>query len=501
MLRWALIFLVVALIAGVFGFLGLASAAVGIARVLFALFLVLFLVALIGHRQARVKVRASRDQDGSKRRVEMSKRIFAVLLSITICGLLTGARPSHDETERLANAGAVLDEILSVQEDIPQELLDKAECVVVFPSVKEAAFIVGGQYGRGVMVCRSGSNHMGPWGAPAMMALEGGSVGLQIGGQSVDLVLLIMNKRGADSLLSSKVKLGADASVAAGPKGRSALAATDAFLRAEILSYSRSRGLFAGISLEGTTVRPDDDASSKVYGREVKAREILGGGANVSVPEAGRRLVNRLQKASPQNLSDVDTTPKQSSSSAATNGDDSHKTTNGDSHRQNQAPRTQSDEARQRSVDRLAREVRHELVMLPYYSIFDNLTYKVEDRQVTLGGQVTRSSLRSDAENVVKDIEGVERVVNDIEVLPLSPNDDRIRRAVYYSLYSQNSPLFRYGVGSLDSIHIVVKNGHVTLEGYVDSEGHKNLAGIRAKSVSGTFSVRNNLRVVKNERS
>ena len=179
----------------------------------------------------------------------------------------------------------VLKEILDVPDDIPQNLLDKAECVIVYPSVLKAAFGMGASYGRGVMTCRSGENFKGPWGAPSMMALEGASIGFQIGAQATDFVLLVMNDRGASSILSSKVKLGADASAAAGPKGRDAEADTDVTMRAEVLSYSRARGLFAGISLEGSTVRPDNDGNETVYGTKIAARDVVLKGA---VTAAGR---------------------------------------------------------------------------------------------------------------------------------------------------------------------------------------------------------------------
>jgi len=233
----------------------------------------------------------------------MRKRIELLFLSAVLLATPAFAQDIEKDQERLKNAGVVLKEILDIPEDIPQDLLDKAECVVVFPSVVEAAFVVGGQYGRGVMVCRGGKDFTGAWGAPAMYALEGASVGFQIGVQATDFVLMVMNQHGADSLLGSKVKLGVDASVAAGPKGRQAEAATDAYLRAEILTYSRSRGLFAGISLEGSTVRPDEDANKRVYGRAVSARAIVQG-SGLSTPQAGRTLVSRLQTASPHNLSD-----------------------------------------------------------------------------------------------------------------------------------------------------------------------------------------------------
>lgn len=205
--------------------------------------------------------------------------------------------------ERLEQSATVLEEVLGMPETLPQELLDKAECVVVLPSVKKFAFGLGGSYGAGAMVCRSGKDFRGPWGPPAMYRLDGGNIGFQLGGQATDFILLIMNPKGANALLKSKVKLGADASAAAGPKGRATGAATDATMHAEILTYSRSRGLFAGVSLEGSSLRPDNDASEKIYRREVSARDIVLG-SGVAVPAAGRPLVHLLQKTSPKNLSE-----------------------------------------------------------------------------------------------------------------------------------------------------------------------------------------------------
>jgi lipid-binding SYLF domain-containing protein len=202
------------------------------------------------------------------------------------------------EVDRVQNAATVLKEILDIPDNIPQDLLDKARCVIVFPSVVKAAFIVGGSYGRGVMVCRSGKEFSGPWGAPTMMALEGGSFGLQIGGQATDFVILVMNGRGAESVLHSKVKLGADASIAAGPKGRDAQAATDVTFRAEMLSYSRARGVFAGVSLEGSTLRPDNDANRRLYGRDINAEQIIKE-SKVEAPPEARQLIAIMQKATP----------------------------------------------------------------------------------------------------------------------------------------------------------------------------------------------------------
>src|ERR1700674_5796080 len=190
--------------------------------------------------------------------------IRKVTLGVCILFVAGGLYAANKEQKRLENSGVVMEEIMNTPENNPQELLEKAQCVIVFPSVLKAAFGIGGSYGRGAMVCRTGAGFRGPWGAPAMYALEGGSVGFQLGGQATDLVLLVMNDRGADSILSSKVKIGADASAAAGPKGRTANASTDATMRAEVLSYSRARGLFAGLSLEGSTVRPDNDANERI---------------------------------------------------------------------------------------------------------------------------------------------------------------------------------------------------------------------------------------------
>jgi lipid-binding SYLF domain-containing protein len=231
----------------------------------------------------------------------MMRRMIVYLLALAMVGLPLFAAQDKKEADRLDNCGTVLQEILDIPDDIPQDLLDKAECVILYPSVLKAAFVVGGSYGRGAMTCRTGENYTGPWSAPTMMALEGGSVGFQIGGQATDFVLLVMNGRGAHSILSSKVKLGADASVAGGPKGRTASASTDVTLRAEVLSYSRSRGLFAGISLEGSTVRPDNDANERVYGKKVEAESIVFKGA-VAVPPPAQKLVSYLNQKSPKHL-------------------------------------------------------------------------------------------------------------------------------------------------------------------------------------------------------
>ena len=233
-------------------------------------------------------------------KLRMTVALASALALIPLSSSLSFAKDKDEkENDRLQNAGTVLKEIMDVPDNIPQDLIDKARCVIVFPSVVKAAFVIGGSYGRGVMVCRTGADFTGPWGAPAMMALEAGSVGFQIGGQATDFVILVMNNRGVDSLLHSKVKLGADASIAAGPKGRDAQASTDVTLRAEMLSYSRSRGAFAGVSLEGSTLRPDEDANRRLYGRDVTASHIITEG-KIDAPPAARDLLSTLQRVSPR---------------------------------------------------------------------------------------------------------------------------------------------------------------------------------------------------------
>jgi len=228
--------------------------------------------------------------------------MFRFLVACCVVSSVAALGAQNKEQSRLETCGVVMEEILGVEDNIPQDLLDKAECVIVIPSMMTVAVGVGGNFGRGAMVCRSGKAYDGAWGAPAMYTLQGGSIGLQLGAESTDLVLLVMNPRGVDALLGSKVKLGGNASVSAGPKGRSVEASTDASMRSEILSYSRSRGLFAGVSLSGASLRPDNDANREVYGVKHTARRIVTGAA-LTVPEWGHQFVNVLQKNSPRNES------------------------------------------------------------------------------------------------------------------------------------------------------------------------------------------------------
>ena len=229
------------------------------------------------------------------------KRLIGLVLSLTVL-TLAGYAQEHEQ-DRLKNAGEVLKEILNIPDNIPTAVLEKSECVIVFPSVKKFAIGVGGDYGRGAMSCRGGANFNGPWGPPTMMALEGGNIGFQLGGQATDFVLLVVNPKGLQSILKSKVKLGAYAAAAAGPKGRDAQAATDALMHSEILSYSRSRGLFAGVSLDGSTLRVDNSANEKLYGRKITGSEIVLQ-HKAATPAAGHLMISTLQKAAPVNKSD-----------------------------------------------------------------------------------------------------------------------------------------------------------------------------------------------------
>lgn len=235
------------------------------------------------------------------------RKLTCAFMAVALVGLTASigfADSKSTEENRLRNSSQVLSEIMNMPEHIPANLLDHARCVIVIPSVLKAAFGVGGSYGRGAMVCRTGHNFNGSWGAPSMMVLEGGSFGFQIGGQATDFVLLVMNDHGAQSLLHSKVKLGAGVSIAAGPVGRAASASTDAYMRSEVLSYSRSRGAFAGVSLNGATLHPDNEGNSMLYGHKVSAEDIVFN-SRVQTPQAGQRLDSILQKASPHEVAEA----------------------------------------------------------------------------------------------------------------------------------------------------------------------------------------------------
>jgi SH3 domain-containing YSC84-like protein 1 len=224
--------------------------------------------------------------------------VIAVLL---LMPMLAKAADKDADEARVKASGDVLKELLNGPNGIPLSLLNKAECVIVLPSVKKVGFLVGGSYGRGVMSCRSGQNFNGAWSSPVMMQSSGGSFGLQAGGEATDFVILVMNDKGARAVLHGKAKLGADASVAAGPVGRDAEASTNAGMSAEMLSYSRAHGVFGGVSLSGTSLGPDSGANEKIYGKKLTGDEIFAGG--VQAPASAETLLSTLQEKSPANAS------------------------------------------------------------------------------------------------------------------------------------------------------------------------------------------------------
>jgi lipid-binding SYLF domain-containing protein len=238
----------------------------------------------------------------------LHKKIYLRLASFHgLCSLIVAAMSlialsagAEEPSDRVTAAANVFKELSSKSNGIPTGLLNKANCVVILPSVKKAGFIVGAQYGKGVMTCRSGANFNGPWSAPIMMQSSGGSIGFQAGGQATDYVILVMNDEGARAVMKGRAKLGADASIAAGPVGRAAEASTTATMQAQMLSYSLSKGVFGGVSLSGTSLGPDDGDNKKLYGKEVTGQEIFSG--SVQAPASAETLLAELQKASPNNL-------------------------------------------------------------------------------------------------------------------------------------------------------------------------------------------------------
>src|SRR5215813_3004991 len=222
--------------------------------------------------------------------------------TIWILTLAFPANAQKKEKERLQNCAKVLKEILDIPDDVPKDVMDKAECVLVLPSVKKSSFLLGGSYGRGAMSCRTGKNFDGPWSPPAMYRLVGLSAGFQFGGESTDFVILVMNPKGAEAMLKSKVKLGGDASIAAGPKGRTAEAATQGTMEAELLSYSRSKGIFAGVSLSGSNLQSDSSDNESIYNKKVNATQIIRDGAVQPTPE-GQQMIDILAKNTPRNRS------------------------------------------------------------------------------------------------------------------------------------------------------------------------------------------------------
>ena len=386
----------------------------------------------------------------------------------------------NDGRDEVRDSVQVFNEIMSKPDKaIPRELLENATAIGIFPNVVKAAFIVGGRGGSGIVARRDAN---GNWMNPVFYDLSGGSFGLQIGAKSTDYIMLFMNEGALRELEDDKLEFGGNVSFAAGPVGRTAGAATNATLDSGILTWSRSKGAFIGASLKGAVITADNSINNAFYG--MNGGQVLKS-ASMPMAKSDPAVFSELKNT----LTRYGGTHTTNEESAAVNG--RYRNTN-----MNMAvrydPYANSPMAGTRT---LARKVRNELLTLPYYSVFDWIEFEVaHDGTVYLWGNVTTPpDTRSRAAAYVRDIPGVKNVVNDIETLPVSPNDDRLRRSLYREIYS--GPLFRYQVGSLQSIHIVVENGRVTLKGVVDSRSDKNLAGIRARSVPGVFKVTNELEV------
>jgi len=225
---------------------------------------------------------------------------FAVLCLFTAVTAFAEDK-SQNENQRVTESGQALDALVNSENGIPTDLLNKSECVIILPSVKKGGFIIAAQYGKGLMTCRTGQKFDGPWSAPIMMQSSGGSIGFQAGGEAVDYVILVLNDKGARTVMNGKVKLGADASIAAGPVGRTAEASTSGNMSTEMLSYSRANGVFGGVSLSGTSLGPDNGANADLYGKKVTGEEIWAG--KVHAPATAKDMLALLEAKSPKNLS------------------------------------------------------------------------------------------------------------------------------------------------------------------------------------------------------
>lgn len=381
-------------------------------------------------------------------------------------------------------AAQVLSTMMKKPDDfIPRELLEKAEAIVIIPDVIKAGFIVGGRGGDGVVSRRTANG----WSVPVFYDMGGSSIGAQIGVKRTDYIMLFMNEGSLRDLLDENVEFGGALSFAAGPVGRTVGAGTNPTLDVGVLTYSMSEGAFIGATIKGAVLTADNSLNEAIYG--MSAKEILANPEKVKMTDLSKEI---------KNFSDTVARYAGNRKMAGLMNNQSNEATLINAAYTNQQDRDK-DFAKMRSPQRLAREIRNELLTLPYYSVFDWLEFEVDKNGVvTLRGQVTTPpDTKSAAEAYVEDVEGVTRVVNNIEVLPLSPNDERLRQILYREIYS--GPLFRYQVGSLQSIHIIVRNGRATLKGVVDSKADKNFAGIRAKTVSGLFEVNNEL-VVRDDK-
>lgn len=421
-----------------------------------------------------------------------------IALNLIFCFSLTAFAQKKDDKEirdagkRAAQAARVFRNIMDKPDkSIPRELLERAEAVAVFPGVLGAAFIVGGSGGEGLISRRTATG----WSAPAFFKIGGGSVGFQIGAEKTDVILLIMNDGGLKGLLEDKFEFGGEAGVAAGPIGRKASATTNATLDAGILSYSRTKGAFVGAALKGGVLSPDNNKNRALYGKTSK--EILLAESPIPTPDAVTDFPQTLNRFSNRRANDGTNNETKRVRTVGTSTEAANPQTESDVYYVVRTPRrsnTSEETDAARARDRLAREIRAELLMLSSYGVFDSLEFQIlPDNSVVLRGVSTSDKLKSDAEQAVKQIEIVAAVRNDIEVLPALLDDQRLRQELFRAVYA--GELARYSNGSLNPIHIVVKNGSVTLKGVVDSEADKNLAAVQANSVNGITGVKNELLV------
>lgn len=398
------------------------------------------------------------------------------------------------------SATEVLNEIMDKPDkSIPRELLERAEAIAIFPGVLKAAFIFGGRGGEGVILRRTDYG----WSAPAFFKVGGGSFGAQIGGEKTDYILLMMNDGALKGLLKDKFEFGGEASLAAGPVGRTTSATTNATLKAGILSYSRTQGAFIGASLKGGFIAPNKDLNEAVY--NMKAKDVLNNNDSnlLTMPDALRKVMETLGRYSTRQNTVTTTTSntaqrdRVANSTTATTTTDTTKTNIYTVVRNERRinPDEIADE-RVRAQFRQAQNIRKELLTLSSYTVFDWLEFEMVDNStVILRGQATKPILREEAESAVRDVQGITNVQNEIEVLPASSADNDVRNAVYQNIYGSNSPLFRYATGGLPPIHVVVDGGQVKLKGLVDNNEDKETASIRAKEVSGNFEVVNELTI------
>lgn len=412
--------------------------------------------------------------------------------------------------ERSRKAANAFNDIMGkADKSIPRELLERAEAVAIFPGVLKAAFIVGGRGGEGLIVRRTPEG----WSAPAFFKLGGGSIGFQIGADKTDYIMLFMNDGGLKGLLEDKFEFGGDVGIAAGPIGREASATTNATLDAGILSYSRSKGAFIGAALKGSRIAPDNDRNRALYGKT--AKEILQSNTVTPLPDSVKDFPNTLAKYSNRRGKTVEgkTATQSTRQRTAVKVNTDNAIVVGSAAKPEQPEDTANENTsttainpaieiysigRARPANRLAREIRAELLELPNFGVFDWIEFQIlPDNKVVLFGQTKGATIRLKAEAVVKNIEGVAEVVNEIEDLPPSQSDDNLRAAIYKTVYS--GTLLRYGTSANQSIHIIVRNGRVTLKGSVESEADKNAAAQQANVVTDAVEIKNELIVENGE--